>query len=263
MNNGGQKEADESFSQYFSVFACKITKFFPFLIPRFYIILYLCSQNVKLMAKNLKWQDDYWLLLMQIYLRKPVGVKPMYSREMVELALELHIHPQVLTMKMTEMAKLETPRMERIWQTYHGNPQKLARAARLYREMAGFGHADEFYDGVELNQTWEKDWEPLSERERLTPVALTLVLDLYFRLTPATMVSETPDVQELARLMKIKTADVVEVLEVFQYCDPYLKRREVTFSPLLLPCQSIWQRYGNGDTEQLAALAEQMKAYYA
>jgi len=215
------------------------------------------------MAKNLKWQDDYWLLLMQIYLRKPVGVKPMYSREMVELALELHIHPQVLTMKMTEMAKLETPRMERIWQTYHGNPQKLARAARLYREMAGFGHADEFYDGVELNQTWEKDWEPLSERERLTPVALTLVLDLYFRLTPATMVSETPDVQELARLMKIKTADVVEVLEVFQYCDPYLKRREVTFSPLLLPCQSIWQRYGNGDTEQLAALAEQMKAYYA
>ena len=31
------------------------------------------------MAKNTVWHDDYWLLLMQIYLQKPVGVKPLYS----------------------------------------------------------------------------------------------------------------------------------------------------------------------------------------
>ena len=215
------------------------------------------------MAKNLKWQDDYWLLLMQNYLRRPVGVKPMYSREMVTLALELHIHPQVLMEKMKEISSLETPRIERIWQTYSDNPRKLARAARLLREMAGFGRADEFYNGVELNQTWEKDWEPLPENERITPVVLTLVLDLYFRLTPATMVRNTPEVQELAQLVKVGTDDVVELLEVFQQCDPYLNRRDVTFSPLLLPCQSIWQRYGNGDTEELAALAEKLKVYYA
>ena len=29
------------------------------------------------MAKDSKWQDEYWLLLMQIYLQKPVGLKPM------------------------------------------------------------------------------------------------------------------------------------------------------------------------------------------
>ena len=28
------------------------------------------------MAKDSKWQDEYWLLLMQIYLQKPVGLKP-------------------------------------------------------------------------------------------------------------------------------------------------------------------------------------------
>ena len=39
------------------------------------------------MAKNTVWQDDYWLLLMQIYLHKPVGVKPLYSREMVDLSV--------------------------------------------------------------------------------------------------------------------------------------------------------------------------------
>ena len=214
------------------------------------------------MAKHVKWQDDYWLLLMQIYLPRPVGVKPVYSNEMVGLALELHIHPQVLVTKMQQIAALDTPRVERFWNTYSKNPQKLARAVRLLREMKGFGRADEFYEGVELNETWEKDWQPLAEDERLTTVMLILVLDLYFRLTPATMVSATPEVQELARLLKRSTADVVELLEVFQHCDPYLNRRDVTFSPLLLPCQTVWQRYGNGDTEELAALAGQLKEYF-
>lgn len=215
-----------------------------------------------LMAKNSNWHDDNWLLLMQIYLRKPVGVKPLYSREMVDLALELHIHPQVLATKMQQIAKLETPRIERIWQTYSGNPRKLKRAVSLLREMKGFGRADAFYDGVELNETWEKDWEPLAADKRLTPVVLILVLDLYFRLTPGTMVKETPEVQDLARLTKIGSDVVVELLDVFQHCDPYLNRRDVTFSQLLVPCQLVWQRYGNGDTEALAAFAEQLKAYY-
>jgi len=214
------------------------------------------------MAKKTKWHDDYWLLLMQIYLRKPVGMKPVYSREMVTLALELHIPPQVLVSKMQEIATLDTPRIERIWQTYSGNPRKLARAARLLREMKGFGRADEFYEGVEVNETWEKDWGALPENPQLTPVMLVLVLDLYFRLTPATMVKETPEVQELARTLKISNSEVVELLEVFQHCDPYLNRRDVTFSPLLLPCQNIWQRYGNGDTEALATLASQLTAYF-
>ena len=47
------------------------------------------------MVKNSNWHDDYWLLLMQIYLRRPVGVKPVYCRSMVDLGLELHINPKV------------------------------------------------------------------------------------------------------------------------------------------------------------------------
>lgn len=214
------------------------------------------------MARKTQWQDDYWLLLMQAYLRRPVGVKPLYSREMVQLGLELHIHPQVLLTKMQEIATLETPRVERIWKTYSGNATKLARAARLLREMKGFGRADEFYEGVDLNETWEKDWQPLPENERLMPVMLIMVLDLYFRLTPATMVGETPEVKELAKLLGIGADEVVELLDVFQHCDPYLNRRDVTFSPLLLPCQAVWQRYGNGDTEALVALAGQLTDYF-
>lgn len=214
------------------------------------------------MVKNSNWHDDYWLLLMQIYLRRPVGVKPVYCRSMVDLGLELHINPKVLAAKMQEIGNLETPRIERIWQTYSDNPRKLARATRLLREMKGFGKADEFYDGVELNETWERDWQPLPENERITPVILILVLDLYFRLTPPTMVKETPEVQELARLTHITTDEVVEILDAFLHCDPYLNRRDISLSTIMVPCQNIWQRYGNGATEDLASLAALLKEYY-
>ena len=214
------------------------------------------------MAKNIKWQDDYWLLLLQIYLQKPVGIKPMYSRRMVDLSMELHISPTVLFNRMCQIANLETPRIERFWETYGENPRKLARAVRLYREMKGFNNADEFYDGVEISESFEKDFKPIAEGEKMTPVMLILILDLYFRLTPITMVAETPEVQELARLMKLKSQEVAEALEVFQYCDPYLNRRDVIFHPLLLACQDVWRRYGNSDVKALASYAEQLKEYF-
>ena len=214
------------------------------------------------MAKNATWHDDNWLLLLQIYLRKPVGLKPQYSHEMVDLSLELHIHPQVLFAKMCEIANLETPRIERIWETYGDNPKKLSRAVRLLREMKGFGQANAFYDGVELNESFERDWQPLAENERLTPVMLILILDLYFHLTPITMVSATPEVQELARLLKLKADEVTEVLDVYQHCDPYLNRRDLLVSPLMLPCSQVWQRFGNSDIEALASFANQLKDYF-
>lgn len=214
------------------------------------------------MAKKTKWQDDYWLLLMEIYLQKPVGVKPMYSRKMVDLSLELHISPERLLNKMCQIANVETPRVEHFWEIYGSNPQKLARAVKLLREMKGFNNSEAFYDGVEVNESFERDFRPLAENSRFTPVMLILILDLYFRLTPQTMVAETPEVQELARLIKVKSTEVADVMEVLQHCDPYLNRRDVSFDPLLIPCQEIWRRFGNSNVEALASYAEQLKEYF-
>lgn len=214
------------------------------------------------MSKNSKWQDDYWLLLMQIYLQRPVGIKPMYSKKMVDLSLELHIAPNLLFNKMCQIANLETPRIEHIWETYGNNPRKLARAVSLFREMKGFNNASLFYEGVETNESFEKDFKPVAEGEKLTPVMLILILDEYFRLTPITMVAETPEVQQLARLLKLKAQEVVDVLEAFQHCDPYLNRKDVIISPLLAPCRQIWRRFGNAKTEDLASYAKQLKEYF-
>ena len=214
------------------------------------------------MAKNLKWQDEYWLLLMQIYLQKPAGIKPMYSREMVDLSMELHIAPNMLFNKMCQIANHATPRIEYFWELYGNNPRKLNQAVSMLREMWGFNNALEFYEGVETQESFERDFKPISADSVLTPMMLTLILDLYFRLTPITMVEETPEVKELAKMMNIKPQELVEALKTFQHCDPYLNRKEVLTSDLFLACRQIWRRYGNANPEDLASFAEQLKEYF-
>ena len=214
------------------------------------------------MAKNQLWNDDYWLLLMQLYLRKPVGMKPMYSRDMVMLSLELHIAPQQLFQRQNDITNLETPRIERIWKEYSKNPQRLTRAVRLLREMKGFNSAGDFFEGVAVEETFEGDFRPLAEDSRLMPFMLVMILDLYFRLTPITMVAETPEVQELSRLMRVPAKLIVEVLQIYQTLDPYLRRQEVSASVLLQPCRQIWERYANLDTAQLAEYAQQLSYYF-
>jgi len=214
------------------------------------------------MGRHTQWHDDYWLMLLQLYLKNPVGLKPLYCRPMVDLAMELHIPPQVLHRRMEQIDRLDTPRIERIWQTYSQNPKRLTRAVRLLRSMKGFGLAEEFYEGVELQETFEKDFRPIPEEPRLTPMMLTVLLSLYFQLTPATMVAETPEVQQMARLMKINTDLAVQALNAFMHCDPYLNRHDFILSPLLLPCQQIWQRYGSIEPQQLATYVEELKEYF-
>ena len=214
------------------------------------------------MAKNVRWQDEYWLLLMQLYLKKPEGVKPLYSRGMVNLSLELHIPPQFLYEQIFKLRSLDTPRMEKLWERYGNNPKRLAKGIKMLRQMKGLGSAGDFYEGVETHERFELDFKPLEENPDLTPVKLIMILDLYFRLTPNTMVKSTPEIQQLARLLKIDTSLIVEIMEVYQICDPYLNRVELLTSPLVLPCNRIWKRYGNDNPEKLAAYAAQLKEYF-
>lgn len=209
-----------------------------------------------------EWADEYWLMLMQLYLKKPVGVKPLYSRSLVDMALELHVRPQVVYEQMFRLRQLEEPKLRRLWEKYANSPSKLARGVKLLRKMKGFGQAESFYDGVEVSESWEKDFRPLEERNDLTPVMLIMILDLYFRLVPATMVENTPEIQQLAKMMGTKTSTVVEVMGLYQLCDPYLNRTELVDNALIGPCAQIWQRFGNDSPERLAALAAQLKEYF-
>ena len=197
------------------------------------------------MAKLSNWSDDYWLLLMQLYLRNPVGVKPMYSRPMVELSLELHIRPALLFTRMCAIANHETPYIEHLWETYGSNPRRLSAAVKRLRGM--------------------RDFRPICEDIDVIPVMLIMIIDLYFRLTPATMVPETPEVIELARVMRISPDVVNDVLQLYQHFDPYLSRPanlRLLSSPLMPACRTIWQRFGNSSIEGLASYARELKEFF-
>ena len=181
-----------------------------------------------------KWNDEYWLLLMQLYLRKPMGTKPLYSRGMVNLALELHLSPQYLYRKMMQLRRLDTPRIERLWNTYANNPQELSKGVKLLRKMQGFNNAATFYEGVEVNESFETEFKPLPECDQLTPMMLVIILDLF----------------------------IIEAMDIFQVLDPCLRRTDMPESCLVAPCRQVWQRFGNDDPTRLAAYAAQLHEYF-
>ena len=214
------------------------------------------------MANQSQWQEAYWLPLLQLYLRKPVGMKPLYSRPMIDLALELNVAPKQLYEQMKMLDKRGTASLQQLWKRFATHQKQLQRDIETIRKMRGFNHPQQFYDGVSQEETWQTDFRPLQVDASLTPLHLIIILDLYFRLTPITMVSDTPEVKELATLLSLKPEKVAEIMGIFQLCDPYLNRMAFEVSELFAPCHDVWQRFGNLNPNELAREATQMKDFF-
>lgn len=213
------------------------------------------------MANNTLWSDNYWPLLMQLYLNKPEGVKSEYSHPMVELGIELHIPPKVLAEQMRQLDRRGQASVQRLFDTYAANPRRLARDVKRLRSMVGFGNTDMFYDGVATAFDAERTYRPVCPSTTVTPAMLVIILGLYFELTPNTMVSETPEVLDAARLMGIKPEDVVGVLGIYQTFDPILKRQPAEPTPVAEEARRTWQQYSNAP-EQLAVAVGRMNEYF-
>jgi len=226
------------------------------------VIIFIFAESKFIMANQSQWQEDYWLPLLQLYLRKPVGIKPAYSRPMVLLALELNIPPKQLSEQMVTLDKRESASLQQLWKRFATHQKQLSHEVQTMREMRGFNHPKQFYEGVSKAETWQTDFRPLEVDSTLTPLHLIIILDLYFRLTPITMVSDTPEIKELASLLSLKPEKVAEVMCVFQLCDPYLNRMAFEVSNLFAACHDVWQRYGNLEPNVLAREAALMKEYF-
>ena len=90
------------------------------------------------MARHPLWNEEYWLLLLQLYQKKPMGVKPLYSKGMVDLSLELHIPPEFLHEQMFKL-RMVTPRIKRLWEKYAEKRHTLQRERRRTRQIHGSG----------------------------------------------------------------------------------------------------------------------------
>ena len=213
------------------------------------------------MANHPLWSDDYWLLLMQLYQKKPVGVKSEYSHQVVELGIELHIQPKTIHEQMRVLERHDTPSLKRLWDTYANNRQRLTRDVKRLRQMVGFGDSGLFYDGVETTLPFEREYRPVDSSTDITPVMLAIILNLYFSLTPNTMVSETPEVLDMANMLGIKPEEIVCVLNIYQTFDPILKREPLDSSPLVDEAQRTWKRFFN-EPEMLQTTVEKLIQYF-
>lgn len=214
------------------------------------------------MSSVKEWREEYWLPLLQLFLEKPVGVKPLFSKGLVALSMRLHIPPQELYDRMFTLRNKTGQLIGRLWRRYGRNHKRLGRDVDKLWQMQGFGHSASFYDGVKVNETFEKMFQPINGYPSLKPASLVMILDLYFRLIPNTMVPETPEVRQLAKLLGTTPEIVAEVMDVFRFIDPYLNRADMMISPLLEPCQMVWNRYGNGSPQLLSATAAQLRDYF-
>lgn len=200
---------------------------------------------------------------------KPAGIKAMFSRKTVALAMELHIHPAIIYKKMFMIRQPQTPTLRHLTSRLMNNPRRLKKTCRQLREIMNMGKGSTFYDDVEVRETFELDFRPVNaptaqimRRPLFTPAMLIIILDLYFRLIPSTMVTETPDVRDTADLLGIEPENIVDILEIYQYCDPFMKHGESLIDPMLPPCHKVWERFKGKEPSLLSSTAKQLMEYY-
>lgn len=216
------------------------------------------------MAKHPLWNDEYRILLLAIYLQKPVGVKSPHSRQLVELALQLHVPPKTLHKEMQMLDDKDKVSVRKLWDTYGNNPRRLNKAVKRLRGMDGFGNADVFYDGVDNNDTLAEEYMPVCAESCLSRAMIAVITSLYFRLTPTTMVTETPEVIDTAKLLGIKPETVESVLHMLQQFDPLTKRERTAAlpQPVADTAHTIWRMFNNMMPEAMEKKVEQYMEFF-
>ena len=218
------------------------------------------------------WNDQYWPLIIKLYLAKPMGMKAMYSKGVVDLSIELHIPPFYIYERLEEVERNQRPLIQHLRTLYEGNARRLSRDVKQLRQMAGFGTGGLFFDDVCIDNDFERDYCPVADDTAMTPAMLTLILNLYFQLIPDTMKATTPEVQLLAKRLHV-TPDEVEVLKLCLAEDPCIpehrRERLLGSSSVADPLPSLsqavnklWHRYGNGDAIMVEEAAERFDHYF-
>lgn len=210
------------------------------------------------------WNDENLLFLMQLYLEEPVGLKPLYSRSLVNLSLDLHIEPQLILKKMQEIeeSKDKTPSLKFLWDTYSDDKEKLDEAVRKIRKMRGFGKPEKFYKNVKTVSSFESMFLPIEGYKNIIPVMLIMVLKVYPTILPTAMEVTTPEIVDLSKLLGIKPKSVLKIMTTFLQCDPIMNRKKDEDDALYKACLEVWREYANDTPDKLRKKVEELKDYF-
>ena len=216
------------------------------------------------MIESPSWNDEYLLFLMQLYLKSPIGIKPLYSKSLVNLSLELHIEPQTILKKLQEFAenKDKTPSLKLLWDTYSKDEKKLDETISQIRKMRGFGKPDKFYKNVQTVSSFESQFLPIEGYKNISPVMLIMVLYVYPTILPTAMEETTPEIVELSKTIDLKPRSVLKIMKTFLMCDPIMNREKDENDTLYQACLEVWREYANDTPDKIKKKVEELKDYF-
>ncbi len=193
--------------------------------------------------KAFKWTKEESILVLDLYFKKPAGMKKKDSPQILDLANTIGRTPNAVYRKMYGFLRWyptipllfydevedENDPFQPFWNEYFLDPKKLNRDAKAI----------------------------LSDIR-----VYTLTLYLYFHLVPNTMAPKVPEVVALAKLVKRSPAFIVEILHNYLSCDPFMRGKATQASTTLQKtCRLIWERYDK-NISKLATTVEYITSYY-
>ncbi len=193
--------------------------------------------------KAVKWTKEESILVLDLYFKKPVGMKKKDSLQILDLAKTIGRSPSAVYRRMYEFLR---------W--YPTIP--LPFYDDLEDESDPF---QPFWNGYFLDlKKLHKDAESFLSDIRV----YTLTLHLYFQLIPDTMTPKVPEVIALAKMVKRPPALIVEILHNYLSCDPFMRGKAPQASTSLHKlCRIIWERYEKNSL-MLNAAFDYIAAYY-
>ncbi|WP_106485218.1 hypothetical protein [Bacteroides sp. Marseille-P3684] len=187
-----------------------------------------------------QWSKEESLLVLDLYLSKPVGMKSVTDETLVDRAQLLGRTPDAFCRRMMQFQQWypvlpfdagedvfgdDNPA---VWSIYFGQP-KLA-----HREAAAL--LKDFCIG-------------------------TLVLNLYFQLIISTMNEKVPEVMALARQVKRPAKEIVALLHVYAALDPFVKDHPADDLAIPSVYRQLWSRYAD-DMDKLSRVAKYVEGHY-
>ena len=188
-----------------------------------------------------QWSKEESILVLNLYMTKPIGLKAADSDPVVNLAQLLGRTPEALCRRMQWFRQwypvlpfdadenIYTDENPAIWSDYFNRPQKARREAPAILK--------EFCIG-------------------------TLTLNLYFQLIISTMNEKVPEVIALAKLVKRPIKTVVSLLHDYASLDPFLKGNQPEPRPVSPVTRLLWERYAD-DMDKLSRVAKYIENSYS
>lgn len=187
-----------------------------------------------------QWTKEESVLVLDLYMNKPIGLKPVTDESLTNLAQLLGRTPEAVFRRMQKFQQwypvlpfdadedIYQDENPSVWSDYFNQPKKAHSEAPAL--------IDEWCAG-------------------------TLVLNLYFQLIISTMNEKVPEVVELSRVVKRPAKDIVDMLYAYASLDPFLKTNQYSGQTVSPICRHLWERYAD-DMDKLSHVAKYIESHY-